>query len=240
MTNVVQGDMSGVQAGTIHGDVHYHPPERPTDDAPEIFGHVPETNEEINYVIGHRPWSWEYLLYAGSLQVGLHHIKQKSTNRSNSPLTITSKDAAIKHVSTLLAELQAAVEDVMNCFDPELMSKALGEPGRPGEWRLTCAIARRLIAVYEKLQNWSISVREAEVPRQTRRLFNILSHIADRPMLEIDEFVQHFVTQLNDMIGKASQGMTDAQVLTLTCEIAVDEKLMAELIKEAERANRRW
>jgi hypothetical protein len=40
-----------------------------------FFDHVPETKEEIEYVMGFRPQSWEYLMFAGLLQVGLRDIQ---------------------------------------------------------------------------------------------------------------------------------------------------------------------
>lgn len=55
---------------------------------------------------------------------------------SNINLVFTDKGTALKRVSVLMAELTMAVGDFMGCFEPELMSKALGEPGRQAS--LTC------------------------------------------------------------------------------------------------------
>lgn len=206
--------------------------------APEIFAHVPENTEEIDYVMGRRPWSWEYLLYAGVLQVGLRDVQQESACKPTSTMVFTDKRAAFDQISPLMSELSATVQEVIGCFEPGLLSRALGEPGRPGEFRLVYSIARDLIAVYEKLRNWSISVQTANVPWQVRRLFNILGHMADKPMLDIETYVHQLVGQLNDAVNSASLGSASVLVLRLTCEITADEKLLEEFTEEYKRVYR--
>jgi hypothetical protein len=72
----------------------------------EFFDHVPESRTEIDYVIGHRPAAWEYLMYAGVLQVGLHDARQKSENRQASRLPFLDGDAALRYMPSLMSELR--------------------------------------------------------------------------------------------------------------------------------------
>ena len=240
VTNVVNGDMFGVQAGTIHGGVHYHQPAEADDDVPEVFDHVPGTKDEIDYVITHQVWSWQYLLYAGVLQVGLRDIKRRRAGKQASTPAFANKDAAIRHVSTLMSELTSIVDDFKAGFDVGLMSRAFGEPGRPGEWRLVNDIARRQVAAYEKMQAWSVSVREAKVPRQARRLYEVASQVADQPMRDIETFVERLASGLNSMLKKAALDITQSHRLSVTCDLTLDDKVMTALNKEISRAKRRW
>jgi hypothetical protein len=68
-------------------------------------------------------------MYAGLLQVGLRGAKE-TEGCPTSTLVFTDKSTALKRGSVLMAKLTVAVGDFMGCFEPELMSKALGEPGR--------------------------------------------------------------------------------------------------------------
>ncbi|MFI9385261.1 hypothetical protein [Kutzneria sp. NPDC052558] len=240
IANVINGDLSGVQAGIIHGDVHVHASAEPGDEVPAVFDHVPETQDEIAYVISHRPWEWPYVLYAGVLQVGLRDIKRRPEERGKSPLTFADRRAAISHASPLLDELDSILEDFRRTFDVQIMSKAFGEPGRPGEWRLVTDIARRQVAAYEKMRAWAVSVRTAKVPRQVHRAYELTSHVADQPMGDIEIFVGRLVSGVNDMLGEAARDLTRSHVLSITCDLTVDNKLLAELTKEIARAGKRW
>ncbi|WP_369391542.1 HNH endonuclease signature motif containing protein [Streptomyces sp. CG1] len=207
---------------------------------PEVFDHVPKTTEELNYVVGKRPYSWEYLMYAGLLQVGLLDAKRRVEDHRPLPLEFRDKQAALRHVSVLLDELTAIVQRVMDCFDPLLLSKALGEPGRPGEFRLIGDVAHRLVAAYAEFAAWSASVRNSVVPRQARRAFAALVHMADRPMQDVETYVQRLVAQLNGAMERVSQGSTEPVVLTIICEITADRNVADEVTREVRRAYRRW
>jgi hypothetical protein len=212
----------------------------PDDETPEIVDRVPETAEEIDYVVGHRPWSWEYLMYAGLIHVGLRDAKQRGGTQRSSTLVFRDKQAAIKQISTLMNELTAIIEEINDCFAPQLLSMALGEPGRPGDFRLIGDAARRLVGIYQKCSDWSLRVRTATVPRQTRRLFEIISCMADRPMQDIESYAHQLVAKLNDAIECVSNGRTDPLVLTLTCEITADQRLIDEFSREVKRVRRGW
>jgi hypothetical protein len=240
VTNVVEGDVSGVLAGEIHGDVHYHQP-RAADDDPEILDHVPATEDEIGYVIRKRPWSWEYLLYAGELQVGLRDRQQRPRVPSTSSISFSAKDAAIGHVTTLLDELGSIATKLNGCLNAEVLSRALGDPpARRGDWRLISDTARRLLAVYDEMQDWSASVSEAKVPRSTRRLYEVTSQVADQPLRDIRRFARELVAELNTLLDNASQGLEQSHVPTLACQLSTDDSVMAELTKELKRAHARF
>lgn len=238
VTNVVNGDMSGVLAGSIHGGVHYHQPSQPADD-PEVVPYVPTAPHEIDYVLHNRPWSWEYVLYAGELQVGLIHLKGRQLGLPIFPLLLKAKDDAVSHISVLLAELQSFVNRIMESLDAALLSRALGETGRPGEWRLIQDAAHRLLAVYQDMQDWSARARYATVPRQARQLYALASHVVDRPMLDIEIFVRRLVTEMDAMLTQQSHGIPPMHVPTLVCTITLDHQLMAELTNELRRVQRR-
>ena len=203
----------------------------------EIFDHVPLSNEEIDYVIGHRPQAWEHLMYAGLLKVGLRDARRKSEPRQPSSLVFHNNQAALGHVSALMDELKSAIKEVMDCFEPILLSKALGEPGRPGEFRLIYHIADRLFIAYSNLMDWSRSAGTAQVPRQARHLYDILSHLSDRPMRDIEEYVDRLVVELNGAAREASLGNLHPVVLKVTCAIHADERILEEVLGEMERVH---
>jgi hypothetical protein len=141
-----------------------------------IFDHVPESSEEIDYVISRRPQIWEYLLYAGSLQVGLRDERRSDARRGGevprpSRLVLPDSRTTLSHVSTRMRELKSITQEVVDCFEPVLLSRAVGEPGRQGEFRLIQHITSRLITAYAKYIDWGESMRAVQVPRPVQRLY---------------------------------------------------------------------
>lgn len=205
----------------------------------DIFDHVPESNTEVEYVIGHRPQAWEYLMYAGLLQVGLRDARREGKALKPSQLIFSNSQTAVMHIRTLKEELERVIQETMDCFEPVLLSKALGEPGRPGEFRLIYDVAHRLVIAYEKFIDWSKSAQTAQVPRQARNLYSILGGFADRPVRDIEEYVTSLVAELNEAVHRASLGEHYPAVLKLECVIHADEGLVEEFVREAERV-RLW
>lgn len=206
------------------------------DPTPEIAGRVPETSAEVDYVLGHRPWAWEYMYYAGLLQVGLRSVRRDVELRKPAPMAFRTEPEALRHVRVMTGSLMAIVEQGVNSgFDPERMSRAFGEPGRPGQFRLIDAVARQLLEAYGRLGTWSAEVRGARVPRRLRRLFEIVGQLSARPMEDIETYVDQLATSLNDAIRQVAEGRTEPLVLTLTCSITADERLMEQFTKELKR-----
>jgi hypothetical protein len=189
--------------------------------------------------MGHRPQAWEYLMYAGLLQVGLRDERREGESRGSPSLAFSTPQAALRHVSGLMTELNSTIREVVDCFEPVLLSRALGEPGRPGEFRLIYHLARRLVVAYGRFIDWGRGVRTAQVPRQVRRLYGILSHLGDRPMRDIEEYVSLLVAELNDAAREAGMGDLHPVVRELTCVITADEELVEEVIREMERVDQR-
>jgi hypothetical protein len=202
----------------------------------DIFDHVPDSHAEIEYIMGHRPPAWEYLMYAGLLQVGLRDAKRGYKARRPSQLVFANSREALKRTSTLMDELRSIIRETVDCFEPVLLSKALGEPGRPGEFRLIYDIASRLIIAYGKFIDWGKSTRTVQVPRPAQRLYSIFGRFADRPMSDIEEYVSRLVASLDDAVRRASNGEHHPVVLKLVCEINADEELAEEFVTETERA----
>jgi len=202
----------------------------------EIVSRVPETSAEVEYVLGHRPWAWEYILYAGLLQVGVRTARQEAGPPRRPPTTFKSESEALRHIRSQMDSLMAIVKEVtVGSFDPERMSRAFGEPGRPGEFRLIYALARQLLDAYGKLLAWSVEVRSTDVPRRLRRVFEIVSRLSLRPMTDIEAYVTQLVASLNDAIRQAGEGRKDPLVLTLTCTVTADERLVEQLMEEFRR-----
>jgi hypothetical protein len=59
--------------------------------------------------------------------------------------------------------------------------------------------------------------------------------MADRPILDIEAYVDELVTELNNAAHRASLGERHPVVLRLTCEIHADEELAKDIDKESER-----
>lgn len=205
--------------------------------APEsgFFDHVPESIDEVKYVIGHRPQSWEYLMYAGLLQVGVRDARCEGVSPQGASLVFSASDAALYHISTSMNELKSVTKELMSCFEPGLLSKALGEPGRAGEFRLIYDIADRLIGAYKKLISWEASARAAQVPSPARRLYDLLSSLADMPMRGFEQYVSQLAAELNEAAHGFSLGEHDPIVLSLVYKIRLDAGVSAALMEEMER-----
>lgn len=206
---------------------------------PPVYRMVPTNKSELDFVMGHRPKAWEYLLYAGALQIEIDSLKASAGSRNVPSLDIRDQHTALTHITKLMGELPVITREFMPAFDPEFMSRALGEPGRPGEFRLIFALSKKLTAIYEKLLDWSLKVQRAEIPRQLRQVFEILGHMADRPMLDIESYTARLVGEIDSAIEQAIQGSTEPAVLHLVCTLTADEELSANLMTAMEQTYRR-
>jgi hypothetical protein len=204
---------------------------------PEIIRCVPRSDEELVHVIGTRPWSWEYLLYAGTLHLGLlerRSILQRSPFRL--PASFNHKAAVIAYVQKSLADLQQITQRLEACVDPALQSKAFGDIGVPGDFRLISELADRMLKLYDGYHEWRAGVSGAKVSRPYRTIVECLGQVADRPMRDIEVFVEALVRDLDETLTRVRNGVKTPQIMTLICNVTVDESLMRRLLIECQRA----
>jgi hypothetical protein len=111
---------------------------------------------------------------------------------------------------------------------------AFGAEGEPGDPNRIEHIASRIVGIYEELLDWAARIRGTGMSEEFARSLELLAHAADRPITEIREFIDHFVTEAERFPTLLSKGrqLTLHFQLTLTA----DEALLNEVVSEAQRA----
>ncbi|MFI7003438.1 HNH endonuclease [Nocardia sp. NPDC050175] len=202
----------------------------------EVFPYVPRTQSEIDYVICNRPWSWEFLLYAGHLQIGLEEIRSRKTVSRLYPLTsIENGRGSSAYAVASLRDLKAMVNGLELAFEVKDQVEAFGREGMSGDFRLIHGMARRVLSVYKQFLEWSQNARNVTGPRNIRRLLTSVSKLADRPIHDIETWVIQLVTEVERVLHNPAAGTGKNFVITATCKVTLDEDLLDDIFKEQSR-----
>jgi hypothetical protein len=124
-------------------------------------------------------------------------------------------------------------------FDPEVLERAFGPRGEPGDAHLIERVAGGVVQVYESMLDWAAELRNTTVPSDWVELVELVARMADGPVRQIREFIQLVAAQiaqiplLMEQARNAGATVESPKVLELTMELELDpanqEKLYAEL-----------
>jgi hypothetical protein len=146
----------------------------------------------------------------------------------------------------------------------EAQEDAFGKPGEPGDEQLIEHFARWIISVYRQLLEWAGAVRSADPPEEFRKLnawaiatpsnpvrsadppeefrkaVELSAHAADAPLLQIREFVDRTVEQLEQVPKHFARPEDEREenplLLEVTLTLSADDALVDEALAELQNA----
>jgi hypothetical protein len=203
---------------------------------------VPRSVVERNEILLKKPPHWEYLLYAGSLILGLKSLEERwleyQAGRSSvsHPMTLVE---AYRYSEASVEQVLTITEGIERWLSADLQVKAFGAPGESGDAELVMDMAARLVGVYEDYLEWAMAFRAIIAPQVAARLVEVAALLVDKPMRVIREFADEFAAQvdgLNSLFEKGGNGRVDINIsLKLTVEDWVIEEYVAQM-KNVRRA----
>ena len=122
----------------------------------------------------------------------------------------------------------------------EAQEDAFGKPGEPGDEQLIEHFARWIISVYRQLLEWAGAVRSADPPEEFRKAVELSAHAADAPLLQIREFVDRTVEQLEQAPKHFARPEDEREenplLLEVTLTLSADDALVDEALAELQNA----
>ncbi len=215
---------------------------------PKAPDRVPRTREEQQALLSIRSPGWEYLLFASCLFLGKQELELKWRDHELPPYTprraLGSIGEATDFLSSEFNRVTGLIEAMMRVFPQEVQEQAFGAPGEPGDPVRIEHFAARIIQTYGELLDWAVSIRAVEPPEVLVPPFEMAARWADQPLLEIREFVDTAVREIDRVpIFVANHAEDDKPLeINLELKLTTDEEVSAEFHRRLKRAKRkiRW
>jgi hypothetical protein len=200
---------------------------------------IPVTDEEQAKLIAERPDWWEYRLYAGILVQGRMELEDKwQDHELRLPGGLRREPDAGSVADFLSGELgwiQRQVSALNRVFDADVLEKAFGPRGVPGDPVLAKRVARGVVQIYESMMDWAAGLRNTIVPSEFEEILELNARMVDGPIRQIREFIQTVgdqIARLPILLAEAeAQGATEEAPLTLTLSLtlSLDDDVEEEL-----------
>lgn len=199
---------------------------------------VPRTAEQRAELLALRPPGWEWVLHASYLLAGQERLAPKWHDHRLELVTprgseLTPEEAA-EYLARALTELADRTAPLQPLLAPATLEAAWGKPGESGDAELIEHVAARFTDVCSGLLEWTAELRSTPVPPTFQPVYRTASHMPDKALEAITEFVDDFVAELDVLPQRLASGEKVAFDLTLKLE--ADEHLVATLERQQEEA----
>ncbi|MER6695466.1 hypothetical protein ABT329_42600, partial [Streptomyces minutiscleroticus] len=209
------------------------------DDAVEI-PRVPRTLAEREELIRNRPHSWDYLLYASSLRLGMASLNDK-WERYEAGRSSRSRHMSIAqlchYVDNSLEKIKQITSRAGECLSKELQDRAFEQPEGQENPDLIMRMASDLVGVYEDYMDWAMAIRGIIAPHKAARLIEMTALIADTPVREVRTFIQQYNYEIDSLNERYATGETASVKVNLKLEITVDRDVLDAFLEERKKLN---
>ena len=209
--------------------------------APEpspYHGGVARTPEELQELIAQRTPGWEYVLYASVLEQGRnaladdrrdHEIRYAAPNGKK----ITSVEEAHAAYSDALHDLDQTANSFNKVLEEKAFRAAMGKPGEPGDPDRILHLGRRFIDVYRRFLQIAADLNGASVAEDYRPVIELAASTLDKPLEDLDKFIDYFVPLINEMPERLKNG--ENVELSLIVELSLDTEALDAVTEELKR-----
>jgi hypothetical protein len=212
-----------------------------------VANHLPADNmpDDERRLLTDQPVGWEYLLYAAALANGKRSLEVKwrhhqARNASTSQLRVLDDRQAISAIQIALDEVSNCMTALAKGFDSESQTNAFGPPGSPGNPERIRQLAGNLIDGYGDLLDWAARVGCLTSSGQCATLLGILPRVADKPLLQIREFIDRAVSTFNELPRRIQDSGGKATTIELELTVGRDNVAMERFNHELRRLKARF
>jgi hypothetical protein len=161
---------------------------------------IPTTNEEQAKIIQEKPDWWEHQLYAGVLVQGRleledswqdHELRLPGGSRRE-----PDADGVPDFLSRELGWMRRQVSAIDRIFDADVLEKAFGLSGEPGDATLIKRVARGVVQIYGSLMEWAAGLRNTILPSDYEEILELTAWMVDGPVRQIRDFIQLVADQI--------------------------------------------
>ncbi len=133
------------------------------------------------------------------------------------------------NVRVLADQMFAVVESgVDHALAADVMERAVGKPGEPGDAAAIRALAAELTGVYATMISWGIAVRSAGVDPKWRPAYAALANYVSLPLHQFQDFSAVFSARVGSAMADIRAGKPPGEEIDLTLKLSVDPTATAE------------
>lgn len=180
--------------------------------------------KKVGVEVGPPEAGWEYRTFTDIVRQSMRGLEDKKLNHemgfADNVRSLSADTDAIDYFTARTRKFDEILNAVQDVLSPQKQQWAFGPAGQAGNADKIRLLATRFVKNYEDLLNWAADLRGTTTPDRHRALYEATAKLADGPLKQIDEFVEHFA-------AAAQRGAGD---LTLTIDYDPSE-VEAELKK---------
>ena len=196
---------------------------------------VPQTLTQVEHLIESQPVFWEYLVYAGLLQLKMAELNGKYRDYllGLAPYSQESYDAE-QAMPVLLSAFDPWISLINNfdlLFTEKAMTLAFGPPGEHGDSEMIKHLTRRYVDIYEGFLDHATFIRELKFPDRFREVQLATADLGSEAINGMRKFVVDCVEQMNgmnDILNNRKPGDPPTE-LELVAKISMDPEVMKRL-----------
>jgi Protein kinase domain len=183
---------------------------------PARITRVPRTETEREQVLLARDDYWEFFYFAGQLLYERDSAEEKYRDRGihySPPETkaVTAEDIVsctelINQRFEDATSLASEVSVIINMNDKAAIEHAFGPPGQEDDPERLAQLAKRWNGFYVGFLDWAASLRGINAPSELQNLLELAARFADEPLEKYRQFVDKYVTQVNEFPGLIAAG----------------------------------
>lgn len=159
-----------------------------------------------------QPMGWEYKFFFQILkdEIKKHDVVKKDFEYEiiiDQGLMIESVEELSGLVSSRLKRFELLINGLSNLINKAL-NKAFGEPNEPSDLDFLIYVAERFSMIYSEIIKWKLGLRNVYCPEWGEKLLDTLHVISDRPIADIDNYVENCIEELNNLPIEIPEGNT--------------------------------
>ncbi|XUL88463.1 hypothetical protein ACQ86D_18900 [Streptomyces galilaeus] len=201
---------------------------------------VPRTAADRSRLLVDRPHSWDYLLYASSLYLGLKSLDGRwqayEEGRGEGPRRMSVAQLC-RYLDGSIDRLQEIISGIDECLSRELQDRAFEAPPGREDPELIMRMASRLIGIQEDFIGWAMAIRGISAPAKANRLIESAASLADRPARQVRSFIEDYIEEVDGLSRRYAQSDTASISVNLTLELEIDKDVIDEFLRERTKLN---
>lgn len=197
------------------------------DETKEPINWIPRNLAEQEELVTQKPAGWEYLLFAGVLQMGKQELELKwhdyITGYSRRRGVYLAEEDIHTYIRGLFNDALTIMEPIEPSFSEESQLRMFGPPGESGNSDLIEHYAKRILASYEGLLDWAAEIRGTVYPEKYKRLFEYTALLAERPASDVRRFIDHAVEEIGKIPALLDNSDSGPIVIELPLTVTIDD-----------------
>ncbi|MFJ3418295.1 caspase domain-containing protein [Streptomyces sp. NPDC086082] len=201
---------------------------------------VPRTANDRARLLVDRPHSWDYLLYASSLFLGLRSIDDKwkayeeGCGENQRRMSVAQ---LCRYLDDSIDGLKEIISGIDECLSRELQDRAFEARSGEEDPELIMRMASRLIGIQEDFIGWAMNIRGIAAPPKAARLIESAASLADRPARQVRTFIEEYIKEVDGLSRHYAEGETASISVNLTLELELDKGVIEDFLRERTKLN---